>query len=225
MTRHKWVCGLCSSAVLGSARPRLSATERYCLDCSAQSGSLVRRVCPVLEQQRERARVRAAAKRERGRSREQAAERRKLLGQVQRLRSVRRYDEASRFTRVLASVDEAATDASAIKLWRGSDTMPDYQTDYGGRTPRHCTFWLGVFAVVGFIESDTCRCDRTHVGPCRVRTWCVTPHSLDSILVLIDRAEAAGHPASNDLRRRLVELLGRLAQLPEVQALGIKSPS
>lgn len=54
--RHRWVCPRCGQARLASARPRKTATVRYCLPCSEATGTLVERTCPVLERER-RARV------------------------------------------------------------------------------------------------------------------------------------------------------------------------
>lgn len=51
--RVRWECpdGL-HPGVLGSTRPPADATVRFCLDCSADSGRLVKRTAPALERKR-----------------------------------------------------------------------------------------------------------------------------------------------------------------------------
>lgn len=71
-TKTRWVCEKCGTAVMGSRRPRLDATVRFCLPCSAKSERLVKREAPVLERERlakatkaaDAARLRAARKRD-----------------------------------------------------------------------------------------------------------------------------------------------------------------
>jgi hypothetical protein len=71
--RVRWQCPEGKHAgELGSTRPPADATVRYCLECSRETGRLVKRVAPALEAKRdrrkevliERAKVRSARKRE-----------------------------------------------------------------------------------------------------------------------------------------------------------------
>lgn len=61
--RIRWECpnGLHAS-VLGSTRPPLDATVRFCWSCSQESGRLVKRVAPALEAKRAAGAQRSAAK-------------------------------------------------------------------------------------------------------------------------------------------------------------------
>lgn len=63
----RWVCPICSVGANGPARPRANATVRFCLTCSADSSTLVERVLPSREREKQKvreaneARARAAA--------------------------------------------------------------------------------------------------------------------------------------------------------------------
>lgn len=49
----RWKCLNCNSGVLAPSRPRRDDVRRYCLPCSAKSGTLVERTAPALEKKRE----------------------------------------------------------------------------------------------------------------------------------------------------------------------------
>jgi hypothetical protein len=72
----RWVCPSCGKGANGPERPRLNATVRFCLGCSASSSTLVERVAPALERRRAERQAsttaRQRAKRERERARERA---------------------------------------------------------------------------------------------------------------------------------------------------------
>lgn len=70
MKRYRWKCPRCGSGKLLGMRPRVNATDRFCLPCSEETGTLVERVCPVLETQREKAAAKAAEKQKQKRLRE-----------------------------------------------------------------------------------------------------------------------------------------------------------
>lgn len=76
--RYRWTCPLCETSRLLGARPRKTATARYCLPCSEETGSLVEMTCPTLDKQRvarTTSRVaRAATKRKREKARKVEAE-------------------------------------------------------------------------------------------------------------------------------------------------------
>ena len=59
--RVRWTCPLCSKGALGPTRPRKNNAVRYCLPCTAKTGKLVERICPALENKRQR---KAEAKKE-----------------------------------------------------------------------------------------------------------------------------------------------------------------
>ena len=48
----RWVCGSCGAGTNAPARMRADDARRFCLGCTAASGRLVRRTCPVLERRR-----------------------------------------------------------------------------------------------------------------------------------------------------------------------------
>lgn len=60
---HRWTCPRCESSTLGPERPRRDDVRRYCLDCSAKTGRLVERTCPVLDARRGMRAERAVARR------------------------------------------------------------------------------------------------------------------------------------------------------------------
>src|SRR5262245_877672 len=72
-TTMRWICERCDSAANAPARPRRDDVRRYCLACSKETGKLVQRRCPKLDDRRaaraqrdkERARAKATKQRER----------------------------------------------------------------------------------------------------------------------------------------------------------------
>lgn len=52
----RWVCPICNVGANGPARPRANATVRFCLTCSADSDTLVERVLPSREREKQRQR-------------------------------------------------------------------------------------------------------------------------------------------------------------------------
>jgi len=68
-----WKCLTCGSGVRAPDRPVKLATARFCLTCSADSPTLVERVCPALDREKEQRQQ--AAKARADRRREQAAKR------------------------------------------------------------------------------------------------------------------------------------------------------
>ena len=61
--RVRWECPNGQHpGVLGSTRPALDSTVRFCLPCSEEEGKLVRRVAPALERKRAASAVRTQAK-------------------------------------------------------------------------------------------------------------------------------------------------------------------
>lgn len=75
-SKTRWVCEVCGSAVMGSRRPRLDATVRFCLPCSATSPRLVKRVAPKVEEERQAATAKA---RDRQRAKSAAQARREAI--------------------------------------------------------------------------------------------------------------------------------------------------
>jgi hypothetical protein len=59
---RRWECPNGCPAVLGPERPRLDATCRVCLKCSAKSPRLVQRVCPANERRKSAGKERTRAK-------------------------------------------------------------------------------------------------------------------------------------------------------------------
>lgn len=77
--RVKWECPNGKHpAMLGSTRPPMDASVRYCLPCSMMGDRLVQRVAPALERKRKQAAARTVAKRQTAvqRGREEARRRR-----------------------------------------------------------------------------------------------------------------------------------------------------
>lgn len=90
--RYRWVCGRCESAVLAPKAPRQDAVERYCLDCSAETGRLVERTCPALERQRqtkERQRLDRAKRKRRSAANRRAAHAREATRRAAKARATR----------------------------------------------------------------------------------------------------------------------------------------
>lgn len=96
--RVRWECPNGEHAgVLGSTRPPLDSTVRYCLPCSESSGRLVKRTAPALErkraarattrEERRRARAKREADRERDRCTVDGLDLREELKQLCRLRA------------------------------------------------------------------------------------------------------------------------------------------
>ena len=55
MTKQvRWKCEKCNDGLLAPSRPRRNDVRRYCLPCSAKQGTLVERIAPALEKQREK---------------------------------------------------------------------------------------------------------------------------------------------------------------------------
>ena len=50
----RWKCEKCNDGLLAPSRPRKNDVRRYCLPCSAKQGTLVERIAPALEKQREK---------------------------------------------------------------------------------------------------------------------------------------------------------------------------
>lgn len=60
--RYRWVCPSCKRGALGPKAPRLDATVRFCLPCSAKKTTLVARICPAVERERAEAENRRRSK-------------------------------------------------------------------------------------------------------------------------------------------------------------------
>jgi len=56
MTLRRWKCPVCGDVALAPQRPRKRDVRRYCLSCSAKTGRLVDRFCPVLTAARDKRR-------------------------------------------------------------------------------------------------------------------------------------------------------------------------
>lgn len=61
---YLWKCPQCGKGKRLGARPRRDATDRFCLDCSKKTGTLVPRVCPRLETRRSAGKARTQRKQE-----------------------------------------------------------------------------------------------------------------------------------------------------------------
>lgn len=72
-----WTCPLCPSRKQGPEKPRLDATVRFCLSCSAKSDRLVKRVCLALEKKREKLKASRKASQDRKRETQKRARERK----------------------------------------------------------------------------------------------------------------------------------------------------
>lgn len=88
----RWRCEECGSGCLAPSRPRMDDVRRYCLDCSKQSGRLVRRISPTLEKERAKKAQAQAARRSKKveaqrQVREQEKARREILKPVLTLTS------------------------------------------------------------------------------------------------------------------------------------------
>lgn len=81
--RVRWECPSGKHpAMLGSTRPPLDASVRYCLPCSMGSDRLVKRVAPALERKRQQAAARTVAKRQTAAQREREETRRRCCVEV-----------------------------------------------------------------------------------------------------------------------------------------------
>lgn len=88
--QYRWVCPECGKGALGPSRPRKDNIVRYCLPCSAKAGKLVARVCPALDNKRNK---KAVAKKEaavRKRARTSPKPRNTKLAFVREPRSIHR---------------------------------------------------------------------------------------------------------------------------------------
>lgn len=79
-----WECPLCETRKRGPTKPRLDATVRFCLSCSAKSDRLVKRVCPALEQKRAQKEATRKAAEDRKRETKKRAEAKKAEAAEQR---------------------------------------------------------------------------------------------------------------------------------------------
>lgn len=107
MSRHKWVCTLCNSGVMGPKAPRRDSVIRFCLKCSAKRGFLIGRVCPALERVR-------AEKDERRRDKEK-----KQRAAVRRRKDARVREGTRERAKRKAAREEVAGDlhAELRRLW------------------------------------------------------------------------------------------------------------
>ena len=122
------------ASVLGSTRPPLDATVRFCWSCSQESGRLVKRVAPALEAKRAAGVARAAAKRSSKAERERQA----IIASMSV--SVTDSDEPLRVDKLLAEVWALPTRRTeapkATTPWltvrRGQKSYTTGRCHYGG---------------------------------------------------------------------------------------------
>lgn len=98
MTKQvRWKCENCNDGLLAPSRPRKNDVRRYCLPCSAKRGTLVERIAPALEKQREQRSAFVAVKNKEKRVREKQKQLPvKEQQQINRLRSKIIHKEAER---------------------------------------------------------------------------------------------------------------------------------
>lgn len=68
----RWKCERCGDGLLAPSKPRRDDVRRYCLPCSSETGKLVERIAPALEQHRARRVEIARQKKKNERIREKA---------------------------------------------------------------------------------------------------------------------------------------------------------
>jgi hypothetical protein len=74
----RWKCERCGDGLLAPSKPRRNDVRRYCLPCSSETGRLVERIAPALEQHRARRVEAAQQKKKSERIREKARIERKM---------------------------------------------------------------------------------------------------------------------------------------------------
>lgn len=68
MSQKRWVCPDCGKGALAPSKMTEVDVRRYCLPCSKRTGKLVRRTCPALTVERERAKQQRLAREQRKRA-------------------------------------------------------------------------------------------------------------------------------------------------------------
>lgn len=125
--KHRWSCPECGNVVLLGARPRRDATARFCLACSERSGTLVERVCPVLDKQRAQKRDSREQKRKRKADRERDAETVSGVHIPSELRNMcRKLVKARVFPRWMRYTDRITLD---LKIYHVTRSKPRGVTD------------------------------------------------------------------------------------------------
>jgi hypothetical protein len=122
--RVRWECpNNIHPAVLSSTRPALDSTDRYCMACSMATKKLVKRVCPVLERQREAAKRRSDEKAKKNRVK-MSAEMKKARAKADAARKRAEDAERARFTVEGVDLRDELVVLLRLKAWNGHFGKP-----------------------------------------------------------------------------------------------------
>ena len=127
MTKQaRWKCEKCNDGLLAPSRPRKNDVRRYCLPCSAKQGTLVERIAPALEKQREQraAFVSQKVKQQREREREKQLPS-KQQARIDGLRKQMITNEAERIWKLMQPYHKGKR-LPQIKIARGKNWGSQY---------------------------------------------------------------------------------------------------
>lgn len=110
----RWKCERCGDGLLAPSKPRRDDVRRYCLPCSSETGKLVERIAPALEQHRARRVEIARQKKKVERQREKARAAKKM--NAPREVAKRKYSQVGEFGMPIKKETE--------RLWKMIAKMP-----------------------------------------------------------------------------------------------------
>lgn len=157
MSRVRWECpaGI-HPGVLGSTRPRLKSTVRYCLPCSEAAGELVERVAPALERQRAAKTAVARKREERNTEQARATKRAQNFLEVRELDGTRGEVDIrktlERMIRLPVLRDLAERHCPYARL-RAPEVTLRRSTEKGYNTG-HAPYWSWGFVVTASADAD-----------------------------------------------------------------------
>lgn len=111
----RWKCERCGDGLLAPSKPRRDDVRRYCLPCSSETGKLVERIAPALEQHRARRVEISRQKKKVERQREKARAEKKMNSP--REIAKRKYSQVGEFGMPIKKETE--------RLWKMLAKMPE----------------------------------------------------------------------------------------------------